>query len=381
MILSLSRNHLRPSRLLPAVGTGATAARLFVIPLVAALLLAAPAGAQPTADAGEVALLFERAQDNYRQGAFDEAAVQFATVAESTPYREVRREALKFLGRTHIIRDDPEAARIAMEELLRSEPPMIVLDPDVEPPPIMSVYYETRRDLTDTFCWTGQAQPDGTCTTDDDMQTLAVIDFSNNSIDERQRFEGLQWGLPTMVIQHLNGATDLHLIERERLQWLQQEIDLADQGYMDPATAARAGRLLGATNVLLGSFMIFDGDITIWSRLVETETGKILLGRQIRGKTDDFHDLTRELSENMADAMNTSLPSGDARGPGPSESLDAMLAYSDALKLIETGRYDQAVRKLEEALTHDPGYAPAQSRLDSLRPMLLAARPAGSPGE
>jgi len=341
------------------------------------LLITAPGlHAQPTADSDELAVLFDRAKENYRQGAFDEAAVQFSTVADATPYREVRREALKFLGRTHIIRDDAEAARAAMEELLLSEPPMIVLDPDVEPPPIMSVYYEARRDLSDTFCWTGRAQPDGSCAVDEDQETLAVIDFSNNSIDERQRFEGLQWGLPTMFIQHLNGSTNLHLIERERLQWLQQEIDLADQGYMDPATAARAGRLLGATNVLLGSFMIFNDEITIWSRLVETETGKILLGRQVRGKTEDFHALTRDLSESMADAMETSFPSGDARGTGPSESLDAMLAYSDALKLIETGRYEQAVRKLEDALEHDPGYAPAQTRLDSLRPMLVAARSA-----
>lgn len=338
-------------------------------------LSASPASAQPTAGAGDLAVLFETAQENYRQGAFDEAAEQFATVAASTPYREVRREALRYLGRTHIVRNDPERAKTAMEKLLQLEPPRIALDPDVEPPPIMNVYYEARRELSDSFCWTGEEQPDGTCTTDDDTQTLAVIDFSNNSIDARERFEGLQWGLPTMFIQHLNGATNLNLIERERLQWLQQEIDLADQGYMDPATAARAGRLLGATNVLLGSFMIFDGQITIWSRLVETETGKILLGRQIRGDTDDFHALTRDLSEAMAEAMETPFPSGDARPGGPSRSLDAMLAYSDALKFIEDGAYDRAVRKLEEAIGHDPNYTPAVRRLESLRPMLLAASP------
>jgi TolB-like protein len=264
-----------------------------------------------------------------------------------------------------------------MTELLRLEPPIIQLDPELEPPPIMSVYYEARKDLSDTLCWTGREQPDGTCLVEDGVKTLAIIDFRNDSIDERERFDGLQWGLPTMMIQHLSGATQLTLIERERLQWLRQEIGLADEGIMDPQSAARAGRLLGATNVMLGSFMIYDNDITIWARLVETETGRILLGRQIRGKVKNFHDLTEELSADLADQIGTELPSSRT-GQGPTRSLDAMLAYSDALKLIENGRYDLAQQKLEEALSHDPSYAAAQNRLESLRPMIAAAEPASS---
>ena len=319
--------------------------------------------------------LFAQAQSHYQEGAFDEAAELFATVAETTPYRERKREALKYLGRTHIIRDDPEKARSAMTELLRLEPPMIELDPDVEPPPIMNVYYEARRDLADNPCWTGKKQPDGSCYVPKDLHTLAIIDFSNNSIDQKERFEGLKWGLPTMFVQHMSGATQLRLIERERLEWIKQEIGMSEEGIMDPQTAAEAGRLLGATNVMLGSYMIFDGQITIWSRLVETETGRIRLGRTINGKVDEFHGLTRELSQKMATAIDSTISLTDPTktGSGPSKSLDAMLAYSDALKLIEDGDYARATQKLKTALRHDPDYIQAQRRLESLRPMLASA--------
>jgi tetratricopeptide (TPR) repeat protein len=339
---------------------------------VLAVGTAGTAAAQSSVAEDDLAAAFEAAEEHYRQGAFEEAAALFTTVAETTPYREVRREALKYLGRTYIIRNETEKAHAAMTELIELEPPIITLDPEIEPPPVMSVYYDARQALTGTACWTGQMQEDGTCVSEEGLKTLAVIDFRNDSIDERDRFDGLRWGMPTMLIQHLNGATQLHLIERERLQWLKQEIDLAKDGYIDAQTAAKAGRLLGATNVMLGSYMIFDGDITIWARLVETESGRILLGEQIRGKVKDFHALTRELSEKMAGSIGTSLPS-ETQGAGPSQSLDAMLAYSDALKLIEDGRYDLAVRKLNEALEHDPEYVPAQRRLTSLEPMLAAA--------
>jgi len=319
--------------------------------------------------------LFTEAQSRYQEGAFDEAAELFATVAETTPYQERKREALKYLGRTHIIRDDPDKARSAMTELLRLEPPMIELDPDVEPPPIMNVYYEARQELADNPCWSGKKQPDGSCYVPKDMHTLAIIDFSNNSIDQKDRFDGLRWGLPTMFLQHMHGATKLHLIERERLEWIKQEIGMSEEGIMDAQTAAKAGRLLGATNVMLGSYMIFDGQITIWSRLVETETGRIRLGRTVNGKVDEFHGLTRDLSQKMATAIDSTISLTDPieTGSGPSKSLDAMLAYSDALKLIEDGDYSRATQKLQTALEHDPDYIQAKRRLESLRPMLASA--------
>jgi hypothetical protein len=126
---------------------------------------------------------------------------------------------------------------------------------------------------------------------------------------------------------------------------------------------------------MLGSYMVFDGQITIWSRLVETETGRIRLGRTINGKVEEFHGLTRELSQKMATAIDSTISLTDPTetGSGPSKSLDAMLAYSDALKLIEDGDYARATQKLKTALRHDPDYIQAQRRLESLRPMLASA--------
>jgi TolB-like protein len=376
-MVSLLLSPFRPPRRRSWVAAGVrrlTGAALLWTAFAVVLL---PAQAQDSASRAtddDPSALFETAKAHYQQGAFQEAAELFATVAETASYREMRREALKFMGRTYIVLDRPEAARAAMTDLLRLEPPIIELDPEVEPPPIMSVYYDARRELSNTLCWTGQKRPDGSCQTDEGLKTLAVIDFRNDSIDERERFGGLQWGLPTMMIQHLNGATQLRLIERERLQWLKQEIDLAKDGYMDPQTAARAGRLLGATNVMLGSFMVFGDQITIWARLVETETGQILLGDQVQGKVKNFHALTKTLSRTLAETIGSELPSSTTgEQQGPSRSLDAMLAYSDALKLIEDGRYLLATQKLEEAIGHDPTYAAAQNRLESLQPMLAAA--------
>ena len=145
----------------------------------------------------------------------------------------------------------------------------------------MKIYYEVRKDVDG---YEVQKRDPG-------MKTLAIMDFTNSSITDKEDFDPLQQGLATLMIHNLNGATDLKVVERERIQWLLEEQALQrDTDVVDQQTAVRAGKLLGAHAVLFGGFIVNNRRMWVNARLVDVETGEILLTEQVNTRPDDFFE-------------------------------------------------------------------------------------------
>lgn len=306
----------------------------------------------------------DEAVATYQSADFDGAITQFAHLAgDSTRDKQVRKQALQYLGRAYVAKRMEDEARGAIQELLELEPPLVELDPDVEPPPLMNLYYEVRKEFEGDYT-VERADPG--------LQTIAIIDFNNNSITTDQaQLEPLGRGLSSLMINHLNGSTDLKVVERERLQWLLSELDLQQSGRVDQETAVRAGKLLGATSVLLGDFMKMDRrNMVINVRLVKVETGEVLITDQVRGRADRFYEMAEELSLEVARAINAHVETTNIGARGETRSLDAMLSYSEGLALLEQKDYRAAYEKFLEALEYDSSYKRAQLKADSIKPLL-----------
>lgn len=328
----------------------------FVI-LVSVLLAALPAAAQNAE--------LDEAIATYQAADFDGAIDRFATLAsDGSQEKSVRKEALHYLGRAYVAKQMEDEARQAIHDLLEMEPPLVELDPDVESPPLMNLYYEVRKEFGGDYT-VERADPG--------LQTLAIIDFNNNSItDDQIQLEPLGRGLSSLMISNFNGATDLKVVERERLQWLLSELNLQqDQNRVDQETAVRAGKLLGATAVLLGDFMKMDRrNMVINVRLVKVETGEVLMTEQVRGRPDRFYEMAEELSLKVAQGINARLEKENLGVRGDTQSLDAMLSYSEGLALLEKKDYRAAYEKFLEALDYDSSYKRAQLKAESIRPLL-----------
>jgi TolB-like protein len=331
---------------------------LRLAPCLAALaLLAAPAPAQTGT--------LDEAVTAYGAGEWERATALFASLAEDpTASTGVREEALRYLGRTYIAQNQREAAREALDQLLALEPPLIEVDPEIEHPELVKVYYEARRDLQGG---------DYAVPADPGLTTLAVLDFTNTSVSRYDAVDPLRQGLASMMIHTLSGATDLRVIERERIQWLLDELELQQgSGAVDPATAVRAGRLLGATTVLFGAYTVQGERLWISARLVKVETGEILLAEQVFGTEDGLFDLVDELSLEVAQAVNATLDRETVGERRATDSYDAMLAYSEGLALLEAGDHEGAHARFRAALDHDPDYTRAQTKMEALRPTVAA---------
>ena len=316
---------------------------------------AGPTYAVGTDPAAETRLAAAVAQ--YQGADFEAAAAAFDAYAGDTAMpMALRADALRYLGRTHTALGDEAAAADAMTQLILLEPPVIELDPDVEPPPLVQSYYAARLAHDGDYgLRTSRAK------------TLAILDFSNGSITDHEAWEPMTRGFSSLVIYAMGGATDLKLVERERVQWLLDEQDLATAGRVDAATAARAGKLLGVQHAAIGSFIVNGKELLLGIRLVDVETGEIVLSERVKGTSDDFDELVENLSLQLARAVNVELDPETETG-----SLDAALSYSEGLALIEQGDYSGAHAKFVKALEHDPTYGRAREKAESLRPLLAA---------
>jgi TolB-like protein len=204
------------------------------------------------------------------------------------------------------------------------------------------------------------------------MKTIAILDFKNRSVSaDAERFNPMEKGFAELMISQLKESVSLKVVERERIQWLLDEIGLEnDPGKFDANSAVRVGKLLGAHSVLLGSFIKFKDEIRLLARLVKVETGEIIATEQMSGDADEFFEVAEQLGAKLAKKIDVAVTEAQLDKGTPTKSLEAIMAYSEGLVLLEKGNYREAFEKFQEALTLDPNYAKAKLKVDSLKPLI-----------
>jgi TolB-like protein len=299
----------------------------------------------------------------FNAGDFDNAIRMYTEIADDKSLdKPVRKEALLGLGRAYFAKNNKEKASDALAELIDLEPPIVELNPDEEAPPLMKLYYNVRREKQ------GNMQVERA---DPGIKTIAILDFKNRSVDDKEKFDPMEKGFADLMINQLRGAVQLKVVERERIGWLMNEIGLENSpGKFDVNSAVRIGKMLGVHVVVMGSFIKFKGDMWLGARLVKVETGEILATDEVKGDADEFFDLAEKLSMKVAKGVNVSLSEAQVEKGTETKSLDAMMSYSEGLVLVEKGDYDGAVKKFHEALQKDPTYEKARLKAESLKPLL-----------
>jgi len=204
--------------------------------------------------------------------------------------------------------------------------------------------------------------------------TLAITYFDNHST--MPEYDPLGRGLADMLITDLSVVEGVTVVERSRLNELLTELELADTAFVDPATAAKMGRGLGAGKVLTGAFVAFDPQIRIDARLVDVATGAVDGSWEVTGDTQEFFLLEKELATAIVMSMDVSLtPRDNARmSRVATESFDAFVSWSQGLDALDRGELDEARRALEEALGHDSRFDEASEALAGLKERLVELR-------
>lgn len=205
----------------------------------------------------------------------------------------------------------------------------------------------------------------------DTRPTVAIFYFDNGSLVDNAKFEPLRKGLAMMLGYELARNPGIRVVERDKLQELLAEQNLQHSDRVDPATAVRLGKLLGARHYIDGTFIIdASKKLRIDVRAVNTETGQWDYVETIRGKSDHLLDIVGELGAKLNKGMKLPeipivkgavLPA--TRGPNQ-ERISQLVSRAE--EEMDRGNTKYAATLYRNVLELNKNYDLAQTRLASI---------------
>ena len=257
----------------------------------------------------------------------------------------------------------------------------------------------------------------------DSRPIVAVLPFDNNSIGAgRENFDGIGKGIQETLIADMAANAKVRLVDRERVQRILEEQNLVRSGSVDPATAVRVGRILGAQYAIYGGFMSDGrGSMVLTAHSTDMETSALGNAVRVQRSTDDVLGLIAEMTTKLNNEMKleakpgrrtsnagdpppqtsgaqpdaaknaSAAPAGAgaaARGDSPAASkptqietfakpvspkvmktkldIATMRLYSNALDEIDRKNPDKAIKLLKQVLAKYPDFEPARRNLERL---------------
>ena len=244
---------------------------------------------------------------------------------------------------------------------------------------------------------------------------VAVLYFDNNSIGRDARdYDGVGKGMAELLTNDLLSNPNVSVVERERIQALLVEQNLTSQKTVDPATAIRLGKIVGAQYMIYGAFMSDGrGQYVLTAKTVNVETSAISNPTRVTARGDDVLGMIAQLNEKLVSEMKlpalrvgqsgasgtggAAQPSGQpasqaapqahaahaeakpaasetrparqvAQAPAKSRKMDMKTAmlYSKALEEEDAGNRTRAIELYRQVNQKFPDYAPVQKKIAAL---------------
>ncbi len=196
--------------------------------------------------------------------------------------------------------------------------------------------------------------------------TMAVFPLIYEGTD--QKYFPLSRGFAEMVSIDLAKVSQLTILERIRIQAVLNELKFGQSAMVDPATAPRMGKLLGAGTIVSGDYDVTDnGDfkIDLGSWDVKTSERKSWVNQD--GDLKDFFTLQKEIVFAFLQKNGIELTQAEKEAIAyiPTQNLQSFLAYSKGLMQEDAGNYGEAESYFKQAVNLDPNFKAAGTQLQS----------------
>src|SRR5712691_2160090 len=193
-----------------------------------------------------------------------------------------------------------------------------------------------------------------------DPNTIAVMPFRYTGADSSLR--PLERGLAALVVTDLSRVRRLRLVEREQLQALLDELQLAASGRVDPATGARSGRLVGASQVVEGQFSeVPTANFRVDASVVRASDAQIAATGSRSDQLRALFDIEKAVVFQLLDKLAITLTPAErtAISERPTRDIQAFLLYSRGLEAQDRGDFAGAAQAFQAAAQRDPGFSAA----------------------
>jgi len=200
-----------------------------------------------------------------------------------------------------------------------------------------------------------------------DKPALAVLPFEDGGSygQDKENFAALQRGIPAILISELGANPAIRVVDRTETQRLLDEENLADEGRVDAATAAKIGKRVGARYMIFGTFVDLYGRMRVDARIVNVETGEILKVATSSRDRKELFRILRDVSGQIMENVNLPPLPADVSQVRAARNIptEALIAYSRALLYLDRGDTTRAVELYRRALTAFPDFAEAKAGL------------------
>ncbi|MDB4965094.1 MAG: putative adenylate cyclase [Myxococcales bacterium] len=191
--------------------------------------------------------------------------------------------------------------------------------------------------------------------------TVAVLPFRDLSGGKASVGEAIRETV-TSDLKQLGGV---RVVERAQLDRVLGEQHLQAGGEVDAATAARVGKLLGATLIAVGAYQQSASDVRLTARFVQVETGEIVGTAKVDGRASEFLRLqdrvTAELLKSAGMAQHAKKMTERSRPQ--LKSFRTLELYGDAV-VAESDEKKAELLKL--AVAEDAAFSYAAADLAAL---------------
>lgn len=213
----------------------------------------------------------------------------------------------------------------------------------------------------------------GQSTSTDARASVVMLDFNVAALRDPATWAPLSKGIPHILTTELSANRDLRIVDRERLQAVLDELKLTQSALVDPATAARVGRIIGARYIVYGNITIDPNKklrLDVHGFKVETTVHEH--SQSLSGAADDVLDLVAQLGQRVSkdfdptpfDAPPARNSSGDGRPTR--EGLRVAMLLGNALDLRDRKDVEGAKVLVRQALALAPGNPSATAMMTSL---------------
>lgn len=206
----------------------------------------------------------------------------------------------------------------------------------------------------------------------DSRPGIAVLPFAAGISlgTERENLDALSIGLQQILITELAQNPALRVVERGVIRDLLQEQELGASQRVDPATAARLGRIVGAKYVLTGGFNDVDQDFRLDGRIVDVETSEILRAVEVTDRRDRLYRVVVEMARRVTNGVNLPPLQAELRREretrGATLPRDAVILYSQAQFFQDRGQLDRARELYRRVTTEFPALTEAREALQRM---------------
>ncbi|MGA2141288.1 MAG: CsgG/HfaB family protein [Brevinematales bacterium] len=194
-------------------------------------------------------------------------------------------------------------------------------------------------------------------------EVLSVLYFDNTA--KNPDIEWIGKGLADLLTTDIAQSADVIVVERQQLDKILEEQKLSLSGLADEHSAVEVGRLLNATKLVAGSYIVQDSLIRIDAKIIDTTTGR-LESVKAAGDIGDIFAIEGRLSGLIYEKLILKKPSGSI---GPAEAIgtsspDAFRSYYQGVAYLDAGLTDKAVDSFRMSSEQDPLYAKPQKGLE-----------------